>query len=535
VVAVRLRLSPIVGYIVAGIAIGPFTPGFVGDLEIVQALADIGVIFLMFAIGAQISLPDIARVSRVATAGGVIQVLAVIGLGYGLGTAIGLTTIEALFLGAVASNSSSTVLGKVLGERGETETVHGHTALAWSTVQDLGTIVLIVVLSALATSPDTIATELPIAIAKAAGFLVVSLAVGSRVVPAIFEFLASFRSREVFVLGVVALALGTAYAASLFGISVALGAFLAGVVVGESDLSNQVVGEALPFRDLFAGLFFVSVGMLVDPMFIVLNLPAAALILVLIVAIKGGVIALLVRVLGGSERSAILVGVALAQSAEFSFLMARIGVDLGAVGSESFSLMLGAAAMSVVLAAPALSVGHRLVEWRDRTALPEVVAPLEPGGDRRRHAVICGYGRVGRIVAAALERRGFRCMVIETDRKTVEELRAQGVATIRGSALNRIALERADLMHAAVLVIALPDPHTVRLVAEEARRLNSRLPIVARTHRPRERAILHHLGVTEVVVGETELGLEMTRFALRRLGVSQAEAQAIVAGLRHRG
>ena len=203
VVAVRLRLSPIVGYIVAGIAIGPFTPGFVGDLEIVRALADIGVIFLMFGIGAQISLPDLARVGRLATAGGVIQVLAVIAVGYGLGTALGLTLLEALFLGAVASNSSSTVLGKVLGERGEVETETGHTALAWSTIQDLGTIVLIVVLTALATSPDTVAADLPIAIAKAVGFLVASLALGSRVVPAIFEFLASFRSREVFVLGVV--------------------------------------------------------------------------------------------------------------------------------------------------------------------------------------------------------------------------------------------------------------------------------------------------------------------------------------------
>jgi monovalent cation:H+ antiporter-2, CPA2 family len=534
-VAIRLRLSPIVGYIVAGIVIGPFTPGFVGDAEIVGALAEIGVIFLMFAIGAQISLPDLARVGRLAISGAVSQVLIVIGLGYGIGLAIGLTSIEALFLGAVASNSSSTVLGKVLGERGETETEHGHTGLAWSTVQDLGTIVLIVVLTSLATASGNVAMELAIAMAKAIGFLFLSLVVGSRVVPAIFEFLATFRSREVFVLGVVALALGTAYAASLFGISLALGAFLAGLVIAESDLSNQVVGEALPFRDLFAGLFFVSVGMLVDPMFVVQNLPAVALILVLIVVVKGTVVALLARVFGRPWPSAVLIGAVLAQSAEFSFLMARVGVDIGAVGGEAFSLMLGAAAASVVLAAPVMSLGHRLARWPERDTEPEVISPMGSAGDRRRRAVICGYGRAGQVVAAALERRGFRFTVIEMDRRVVEDLRARGIPTIRGSAANRIALERADLGQAVVLVIAVPDSLTVRFVVEEARRLNPRLPIIARTHGPGEQTTLRRLGATETVVAETELGLELTRFALRQFGVSQTEAQAIVAGLRPRG
>lgn len=519
----------------AGIVIGPFTPGFVGDAEIVGALAEIGVIFLMFAIGAQISLPDLARVGRLATAGGVIQVLAVIGLGYGFGLAIGLTSIEALFLGAVASNSSSTVLGKILGERGEMETDHGHTALAWSTVQDLGTIILIVVLTSLATASDAVGVELAIAMAKAVGFLFLTLVVGNRVVPAIFEFLAAFRSREVFVLGVVALALGTAFAASLFGISLALGAFLAGLVIAESDLSNQVVGEALPFRDLFAGLFFVSVGMLVDPVFVIQNLPAVALILLLIVVVKGTVVALLARVFGRPWPSAVLIGAVLAQSAEFSFLMARVGVDIGAVGSEAFSLMLGAAAASVVLAAPVVSLGHRLAKRPERDVEPEVIAPAGSAGDRRRRAVICGYGRAGRVVAAALERRGFRYTIIEIDRRIVEDLRTRDIPTIRGSAANRIVLERADLGQAVVLIIAVPDPITVRFVVEEARRLNPRLPIVARTHRSGEQTTLRRLGATETVVAETELGLEMTRFALRQFGVSQAEAQAIVGGLRPRG
>jgi len=375
VVAVRLGISPIVGYIVAGIAIGPYTPGLVGDTEVVRAVADIGVVFLMFAIGAQVSLPDLARVGRLASIGGVVQTLVLLGAGYAVGLAIGLSPLEALFLGAVVSNSSSMVLGKVLGDRGETETEHGHTALAWSTVQDLGTIVIIIVLSALATSPGTIAEELPLAIAKAAVFLVVIFVVGSRVVPAIFERMASLGSREVFLLGIAALALGTAYAASLFGISLAIGAFLAGVVVGQSGLSSRVLGEALPFRDLFAGIFFVSIGMLVDPFFLALNLPVALGILLLIIALKGLVIAVLARFLGRSWRSAILTGAVLAQCAEFSFLIARVGTDAGALSDQAFSLMLGASAASVVLAPTVLSLGHRVGAWVDRRSGVGAVVP----------------------------------------------------------------------------------------------------------------------------------------------------------------
>lgn len=533
VVAVRLRLSPIVGYIVAGILIGPYTPGFVGDLEIVRALADIGVIFLLFTIGAQISLPDLARVGRLAVAGGVIEVLAMIGIAYLVGVAIGLTDLEALFLGAVVGNSSSTVLSKVLGERGESETEFGHAALAWSTVQDIGTIILIVVLTALSTSQETLATDLPVAILRAAAFLVISLVVGSRVVPLLFEFLASFRSREVFLLGVVGLALGTAFAASLFGISLALGAFLAGVVVGESELSNRVLGEALPFRDVFAGLFFVSAGMLVDPFFLAANLPAALVIVGLIIVVKGSLTAGIARGLGRSARTSILVGATLAQSAEFSFLMARVGSDLGAVGNQAFSLMLGAAAVSVVLSPAVVEIGHRLGRRVDRLGGSDEVVPARPEV-RRRHAVLCGHGRVGQLVAQALDRRGFPYVVIEEDRRIVEGLRSRGVPTIRGSA-NLVSLEAADVAHAAVLVIAVPDPLTVRLVAQEARQINPRVPIVARTHSSRERVVLRGIGVDEAVVGETELGLEMTRFALRQFGVSSAEAQAAMAGLRRRG
>lgn len=535
IATVRLALSPIVGYIVAGIAIGPYTPGFVGDQDTVGEIAEIGVAFLLFAIGAQTSLASLRDVGRAATAGAIAQILAMIGVGYAVGLMLGLGPLEALFTGAIVSNSSSAVLGKVLGDRGEIESRHGQAALAWSSVQDLATIVLIVVLSALSTTDERAIPDLLTAIGTAAGFLVATLVVGGRVVPGILEFLASVKSREVFVLGVATLALGTASVASLFGISLALGAFLAGVVVGESDLSHEVVGEAVPFRDLFSGPFFVSIGMLIDPMVVASHLPAVTLLVLVIVVVKGGIVAIFARLLGMSSRTAVLVGATLGQCAEFSFLLATLGVSLGALDDTAFGLLLGAAAASVVLAPLTVESGHRIVTRLDRDATPEGPLPPVPDTERRRLAVVCGHGRVGRVVTAALERRGFAVVVVEIDRRVVDELRLRGIATIRGSAVNPLTLDRAGLSRAAVLVVTLADPLSVRLVVEVARRLNRRLPIIARTHHPREQQVLRRMGASEVVFGETELGLEMTRFALRKLGVSQLEAQAVIAGLRHRG
>lgn len=532
-IAVRLGLSPIVGYIVAGIAIGPFTPGFVGDIEVVGSLADIGVIFLMFAIGAQISLADLRKVGGVAVVGGTVQVLLTIAIGAGVGRALGWGTVESLFFGAVISNSSSTVLSKVLGERGEADTEHGHISLAWSTVQDLGTIVLIVVLTALA-GAGTTPLDLAFAIGEAVLFLVIMLPLGSRVAPHVFEFLASFRSREIFILGVVAIALGTALVGSLFGISLALGAFLAGVLVAESDLSHRVVGETLPFRDLFAGLFFVSVGMLVDPRFVLDNLPLVLLIITLIVLVKGSLVALITALFRYRPRTAVMTGIVLAQSAEFSFLLARVGTEVGAVGPTAFSLMLAGAAGSIILAPMLHRAGAPLTRRLPAGAAPTPEQLPADGVAGRRTAVICGYGRVGRLVAAALERRGFDFVIIEQDVRTAREASSHGHRVIRGAAENRVVLDLALHGSPVVLVVAVPDPLAVRLCVSEAREARPRLPIVARTHSVTERAHLRRLGATAVVVGEVELGLEMTRFAVRQFGITAREADALVAGLRGR-
>lgn len=533
VIAVRLGQSEIVGYIVAGIAIGPFTPGLVGDAQIVDALAELGIVFLLFAIGAQISIRALLRVGLVATVGANIQVIAVLGIGYIVGQLLGWGQLESAFLGAVLSNSSSTVLGKVLGDRGETDTEHAHVALAWSTVQDLGTILMVVILTSLATTGG-IGEELFIAIGKALVFLAIVLPFGLRLLPPVFEALSATRSREIFLLGVVGLALGTALLASAFGISLALGAFIAGLIIGESDLSHRVVADALPFRDLFAGLFFVSVGMLVDPGFALMNLPLVALMVFLIIVVKGLIVVAIALLFRFSFRTAALTGVALAQCGEFSFLLAHLGADLDVMSPTAFSLILAGAAVSIVLSAPMTSVAAQVVrriERRLAARAPVATANLEHDADRRT-VVICGYGRIGGLIGRALERRGFRYVVIEEDGRITQMLRDRGIAVIRGIADNPVVLEQASLDRAAVLAVAVADPIAARTIVELARRMHPRLPIVARAHSVAERAILRALGADEVVVGETELALEMTRFTMRRLGVSAIEAQALVQGLR---
>lgn len=541
IIAARLRQSIILGYILAGVAIGPFTPGFVGDVATVDALAEIGIILLLFTIGLQFSLRDLFQAGKVATLGSAIQVLLMLGLGYAAGAALGWEPLEALFFGAVISNSSSTVLSKVLGERGEMDAPQGQLALAWSTVQDLSTIILIVLLSALATDSEALVTDLALQVGKAAVFLALLVPIGLRVLPWLFERVAGLRNREVFVLMVGAVALGLAYSASFFGLSLALGAFVVGVVVSESDLSHQILGEIVPLRDIFAGLFFVSVGMLVDPLFVVRNLPLLLLTLGLIMLFKGTLIAVLAFFLGTSTRTAVLTGAILGQSAEFSFLLARVGRDLDAVSPTVFSLMLAGAAGSIVLLPAvyrgALPIAGSLQVWRpslsDNASMSEQEA-VAPDPELRGHAVICGYGRVGQIIGRVLRHR-FTFVVIEEDPHIVQRLRGEGFTVVRGNAAIPGILARVNLERARLLVVAIPDPVAARQIIDEARRLHPRLRIIARTHSESERRFLLSRGVGAVVLGEWELGLEMGQHVLRGFGVSSLEAQAIVQHLRGQG
>ena len=533
-VAVRLRQSAVVGYIFAGLAIGPSTPGLVADIEIVNSLADLGVIFLMFSIGISISFHEIRRVGKLVAVGGTVQVVASIAIGWLIGMGLGWSSLEALFLGAFTSISSTAIAGRILSERAETESGQGIVTIGWLAVQDLLTIVLIVLLTSLVGSGGP--EEIALAVGKAVLFIALVLPIGGRVVPRLFELLASFRRRELFTLGVVALTLGTAAVGSLFGISLALGAFLAGTLIADSDLSHQVMGEAIPFRDVFAGLFFVSIGMLVDPGLIVANPPVILVLLVLIGPVKGALVTALGAAFRYPFRTTALAGILLAQSAEFSFVLARIGTEAGVLSEEHFGLLLSSAALSIILAPAAYQYGRPLVERVELRlgASAEEDAPAAEETGNRRIAVILGYGRVGRLVAAALQRRGFAFTVVDESLHAVREAREAGITAVRGNVENRVVLERVAFDKATVLVVAVPDPVSTRFVVDTIRRAHPRLPIVARTHSQTERAVLRQLGATVVVVGEVELALEMTRFTLRQFGVSGPELTALVEGLRRR-
>jgi len=535
-IAVRLGQSAVIGYIAAGVVIGPFTPGLIVDPHTVEEAADLGLVFLLFTIGAELSLRDLMKAGRVALLGGSVQVLVTMAVGFGVGRLLGWEPAGALFLGAVIAISSGAVLSKILRERGELEAEHGRIALAWSTVQDLATIVLVVELPALSTGGGGRIEDALLALGKAGLFLAILVPAGLKLFPALFEWLARLRNRELFVLAVAAVALGTAYVSTLFGVSLALGAFVAGLTVGESDLSHQVLAEIVPLRDVLAGLFFVSIGMLVDPPFVVANWSLVLLVLLLMVAFKGLVVGGLSALLGAAPRTAALVGVAMAQCGEFSFLLARLGRETGAVTSEGFNLMLSGAAASIVLAPPLHATAGRAVRDVERrlSARGMEREPVTIEAPARRHAVICGYGDVGELVGAALARRGFSFVAIDQDPRVVRRLRAEGIGALLGSADNPILLDHAALDRARVLVVAIPDAIATRQIVEYARRGWPRLDIVARAQTEEQVRDLRGRGVNEAVSAEMELALEMARHTLRRFGVSSAETLVILQGFRTR-
>jgi CPA2 family monovalent cation:H+ antiporter-2 len=531
VLSVRLRISAIFGYIVAGIAIGPHTPGFQGDVEVVDALAEIGVILLMFSVGVDLSLRRLLDVGWAAFLAGGVQVASVLAIAFSAGLLFGWPLAEAFCFGSAIAISSSVGLGKLLAERGETGSLHGQIALAFSTVQDLATIVLVILLRSLAGGDGATTEDLLLAVGKALLFLIILVPVGSRLFPWLFERVALLRNRELFTLTVAAVALAVASSASLFGLSLALGAFIAGIVVSESELSHRILATAGSLRDIFAGIFFVSIGMLLDPVAVVADWRLLFAVVALIMLIKPALVAAIVRGLGHPWRTGVLVGGALAHSAEFSFLLATTGLGLGILSSNVFALILTASIVSVVAAPGTYRLAGVVGDWLRRRAKPVDIAPLAEVSPRPP-AVILGYGRVGQVIAGALARRGLSFVAVDEDPDVVRRLWEQGRPAVLGEADNPFLLDQLGLDHARLLIIALPDALATRIIVEHVRSTYPRLPIIARCHSIQEQETLLALGVQEAVVGELELAIEMTRFALRRFGVSAAEIQGILRRLR---
>jgi CPA2 family monovalent cation:H+ antiporter-2 len=521
-----LRQPAILGFLVIGLLLSPFTPGLVVSRASIDALAEIGVIFLMFAVGVQLSLPELVRTGRVAITGGIVQVLLMIGVGVAAGVALGWGLVESLVFGAVLSNSSSTALSRVLLERGELDSPHGKLGLAWSSVQDISTVVLVAVFTAL--SPTAAPGGQWLELVKSALFLTVVSPAALWVLPRVFERIALARSRELFTLAVATVALGMAWTAAQLGVSLALGAFVAGVVVGESPKAHRILGDAIPLRDIFSGMFFVSIGMSIDPAFVAAHWPMVVVAAVLTVFVKGTVTTVVALLVGCSRRVAVMVGAGLAQSAEFSFLLAQTGKQLGLIGPELFGTVLAGAAVSILLAPAVPTVGLAALERLGGGRPKQHDDPAHGDG----HTIVCGYGRVGRIVVGLLQRTGAKVVVIEEEPAIARALRHSGIAVVEGDAAQAPALDRAGIGSASVLVICVPERMAVRQIVDYAQSCNKQLTVLARAHHEAERRHLYALGAKEVVMGELALAIELGRRSAEALGLDATLVEAELEVLR---
>jgi CPA2 family monovalent cation:H+ antiporter-2 len=533
VLARLVGVPAIVGYLLAGVAIGPFTPGFVGDVDAIGQLAELGVVFLMFGVGLHFSLRDLWRVRDVAVPGALGQIAIATGLGYLLARSWGWPANASLVLGLAISVASTVVLLRALMDNGLLETRHGQAAVGWLVLEDLATVLLLLILPAFAPSEGGFdAKGFGFTLLKAGVFIGLMLAFGARVLGWAFLRIAHTRSRELFLLLVLAASLGIALgSAAFFGVSLALGAFLAGVVVSESPLSHQVGADVLPFREAFAVLFFVSVGMLVDPRDLVARAGPVAALTLLVMLGKGLAAILLTTILRQPLRTGLVVAAGLSQIGEFSFILGQAAVRLGILEGEQYSLLLSAALVSITLN-PAM---FRLVDPLERRLLAWPVlrrwldrAPVAQGdlmpkaGD---HVVIVGWGRVGGHIVDVLGRVGVPRLVVEVDVARAEELGKSGVPVLFGDAANSEVLDHAGLDRARALVVTVPDEAAAGLTVAAARRLAPDLPIVARAATPKGIKLLTSLGANDVIHPELEGGLQVVRHTLLRLGFPLREVQ----------
>ncbi|OJU09894.1 MAG: sodium:proton antiporter [Caulobacterales bacterium 68-7] len=518
-VATRLKASPLVGYLLAGVAIGPFTPGYVADSHLAQELAEIGVILLMFGVGLHFSLKDLMSVRKIAAPGAVVQIAFATLLGVALAYAMGWGLQAGIVFGLALSVASTVVLLRALQERRLIQTERGRIAVGWLIVEDLAMILALVLLPSWAQiqkdvaasggfGPDqikAIGITLVITLGKVAAFIALMLIVGRRVIPWLLHRVVHTGSREMFRLAVLAIALGVAYgAAELFGVSFALGAFFAGMMMGESELSHQAANETLPLRDAFAVLFFVSVGMLFNPMVLIEN-PWPLLATLGIIVIGKSIAALAIMALFRQNmRSSILIAASLAQIGEFSFILAAMGVQLGLLPEAGRDLILAGAILSIVLNPLVFLISDR---WRGDKAKAPVPAPaITP---KKGRAIVVGYGRVGSVVGTALKAANADFLVIEDQQEVVDKLTAQGVSAIAGNAISPDVAKEANLAGADWLFITVPDGFEAGRIVEMARAANPKLNILARAHSDAEAEHLKAFGADLIVMGEREIARSM--------------------------
>jgi CPA2 family monovalent cation:H+ antiporter-2 len=527
-IAHRLHQSVIVGYLLAGVALGPFTSGFVGDREQITALAEIGVIFLMFALGIEFSLKDLARVRNVALIGVLIQALLLMAVGVALGLLLGWPVSRALFFGGVISISSTMVILKTLLDRGEVASNHGRTLLGMLIVQDLAVVFMIVLLPRLTAGSGATLLDIALILGKAGVFIALVLFLGVRVVPRVMARVERLGSPELFLLTAVTLALGTATISALLGLTPALGAFLGGLLLTESEFEHRIIAEVVPMRNLFATLFFVSIGMLVNPGFIVGHLLAVIGLTLFIIAAKTLITLVAVLPFHLGVRTTLFTSLGMISLGEFSFVLARRGLDVGAISSDIFSLVLAASLLTILFtplafqAAPSL---ERLLERMPATrgyVLAHQSWWRNEAEQLRDHVLIAGYGRVGSYVARELRQNGLPVAVIEQDSHLAQQIRAAGIPVFNGDASLQVIFAAAHPERARMVIVALPDSSATREVVRNARRANPSAPIFARIARDEDEEELLRLGATEVSAPERAGALLLLDLALQAAGPREA-------------
>ena len=509
----RLRVSPIAGYLLAGVLVGPFTPGFVADSDLAAELAEIGVILLMFGVGLHFSLRDLLAVRKIAVPGAVVQIAAATVLGAALALLLGWGLLAGLIFGLALSVASTVVLLRALESRNLLHTDRGRIAVGWLIVEDLAMVLALVLLPAIAVTTgdapavgSSVGMSLLVTALKIVGFVAFMLIVGRRVIPWALHWVVHTGSRELFRLAVLAIALGVAFgAAFVFDVSFALGAFFAGMILGETQLSRRAAEETLPLRDAFAVLFFVSVGMLFDPAVLIEQpLPLLATLAVIIfgksVAAYG-----IVRAFGHDNRTAITVSASLAQIGEFSFILANLGTDLNLLPADARDLILAGAIFSILLHPFLFSLAAKRVR---RAIKDEAEVAARTG-----HLIVVGYGRVGKLVSQRLHGNGRKFVLIDDQFDVAGLATKSGMKGVRGNAASTEILAEAGIEDATHLIIAIPEGFEAGGIAEVAREMNPGIKIVARAHSAEEvRHLLDH-GANQVIMGEEEIARQMVAYA----------------------
>ena len=530
----RLGQPLILGYIAAGVILGPHA-GFrvITNAHEIELLAEIGVALLLFALGLEFSLKDLKPVKKIALIGAPVQMALTIALGFGIGSFMGWDWQHSLWLGGLISLSSTMVILKTLMSRGWMGTLSSKVMIGMLIVQDLAVVPLMVILPQMS-DPAAGIPAVGFAVLKAILFIGAMILLGTRLLPRLMAYIARLHSRELFLLAITAIGLGIGYLTHAVGLSFAFGAFVAGMVLSESDFGHQALSDIIPLRDLFGLLFFASVGMLFDPAFLLDHLWQVVALVLAVAFGKGIIFAVISRVFNYGNVVPLAVALGMFQIGEFSFVLARVGVSTGSIGAELYSLVLTAAIITMSITPPVSEQTERLYGLRKRWFKHEPLETLNiPEEGLKNHVVIAGGGRVGLQIAGVLQSIDMPVVVIEIDHHLVDQVKAKGIPVVYGDASHEVVLEAAEINTARLLIVTTPEMVTAQSIINHARRVNEEIPVVARTTDPDFLPDFKEIGVTDVVLPDFETGLEMTRQALLHLHIPVPEIQNTTESLRH--